>query len=52
MKLIFSRFSRIKTKIAPKFCYGLYYKKLDRNCDCVANCKYLTDFIHDNLNKK
>ena len=47
MELIFSRFSRMKSKFAPKFCYGLYYKKLDKKCDCVANCKYLTNFIHD-----
>ena len=47
MKLIFSRFSRMKSKTIPKFCYGLYYRELDQNCDCVANCKYLTRFIHD-----
>ncbi len=47
MKLIFSRFSRMKNKIVPKFCYGLYYRELDKNCDCVGNCKYLTRFIHD-----
>ena len=47
MKLIFSRFSRMKNKTVPKICYGLYYQELDKICDCVGNCKYLTRFIHD-----
>tara|TARA_Y100000992_G_scaffold146207_1_gene97287 strand:- start:2464 stop:2664 length:201 start_codon:yes stop_codon:yes gene_type:complete len=51
MKIIFSRFSRMKNKTVPKICYGLYYRELDKNCDCVANCKYLTKFIYDKNNQ-
>ena len=51
MKIIFSRFSRMKNKTVPKICYGLYYRELDKNCDCVANCKYLKKFIYDKNNQ-
>ena len=37
----------MKNKTVPKICYGLYYQELDKICDCVGNCKYLTRFIHD-----